>query len=95
MKMTQGEKMIWAATFSDEYRRRMKNTPHDVGLDNWEPWENDQSSSVRMMSATAAVCAWNVVSKLRETYDRIADKHGDDHEVTLMMRQMVDDDKKK
>jgi hypothetical protein len=86
--MTPGEKMVWAAFYSQEYAKAVKNPPSDClrgegSGERWKEWEMDQASS-----AIEGACY--AVKKMRMTLSRISEGFGSEHHVTQMLRAMLE-----
>jgi hypothetical protein len=81
-------KQVWAAAFVQDYLRNIKSPPPDVYRgtgDKAEQWELSQAAS-------AAECAWAVVSRLKEAILRIEEGWGKDSDVIELAKQFVCDD---
>jgi len=83
--MTDGEKMIWAAAFAEEYRNLIREPPSRVTMPlatEREAWEVDQAVS-------AAETACYTVRRARELGTRLSDGFGPEHDVTKMLAEML------
>jgi len=82
--MTQGEMMVWAATYAAELRRRLSGgPPANVTSDDelWEAWELDQSSAASEIACGAVFLMRNI--------ERIEDGHAPYSTTAAMHRRML------
>lgn len=90
--MTNGEKMLWAAAYSKQFKFDIPGYVHQefqewrqgvrLGPDPWEAYEIGQAAS-------AAEYATGVVTRLRSALSAVAEGFGEDSDVYQMIKEML------